>query len=105
VDPFAAALDVLFFAPGSSEAFYTPRGGAERPNPIRVIRGQPDKAVGFGAQQVIEGTNVFEIRKSDVAEPEKGSIVRIGTARFKLLGEPMTDVEGLSTTIGGSPVA
>ena len=104
MDPFAAALDVLFFAPGSSEAFYTPKGGAERPAPIRVIRGQPDKAVGFGEQQVIEGTNVFEIRKSDVAEPEKGSIVRIGTTRFKLLGEPMTDVEGLSTTIGGSPV-
>jgi hypothetical protein len=104
MDPFAAALDVLFFAPGSSEAFYTPRGGAEQPAPIRVIRGQPDKAVGFGEQQVIEGTNVFEIRKSDVAEPEGGSIVRIGNTRFKLLGEPMTDVEGLSTTIGGSPV-
>ena len=105
MDPFAAALDVLFFAPGSSEAFYTPTGGAERPNPIRVIRGQPDKAVGFGEQQVIEGTNVFEIRKSDVAEPVKGSLVRIAEAKFKLLGEAMLDVEGMTWTIGGSSVA
>lgn len=105
MDPFAAALDVLFSAPGSSEAFYTPKGGAERPNPIRVIRGQPDKAVSFGEQQVIEGTNVFEIRKSEVAEPVKGSIVRIADVQFKLLGEAMLDVEGMTWTIGGSPVA
>jgi len=105
VDPFAAALDVLFFAPGSSEAFYTPKGGAERPTPIRVIRGQPDRSVGFGSQQVIEGTNVFEIRKSDVPEPETGAFIRIGDARYKLLGQPMVDLEGLSNTIGGSPVS
>ncbi len=105
MDPFAAALDVLFFAPGSSEAFYTPKGGSEQPAPVRVIRGQPDKAVGFGEQQVIEGTNVFEIRKSDVTEPVKGSLIRIGDVRFKLLGEAMLDVEGMTWTIGGSPVA
>ncbi|PTQ59747.1 hypothetical protein C8J26_2599 [Sphingomonas aurantiaca] len=105
MDPFAAALDVLFFAPGSSEAFYTPKGGVERPTPIRVIRGQPDKSVGFGEQQVIEGTNVFEIRKSDVAEPERGAVIRMGDARYKLLGEAMLDLEGLSNTIGGSPVS
>ncbi len=105
MDPFAAALDVLFFAPGASEAFYTPGGAAEQPSPIRVIRGQPDKAVGFGEQQVIEGTNVFEIRKSDVTQPLKGSVVRIGDVRFKLLGEAMLDVEGMTWTIGGSPVA
>lgn len=105
MDPFAAALDVLFFAPGSSEAFYTPKGGSEQPVPVRVIRGQPDKAVGFGEQQVIEGTNVFEIRKSDVTEPVKGSLIRIGDVRFKLLGEAMLDVEGMTWTIGGSPVA
>jgi hypothetical protein len=105
MDPFAAALDVLFYAPGSDEAFYTPRGGAERPDPIRVIRGQPDREVGFGGQQVVEGTNVFEIRKSDVADLQRGAIVRIGVVRFKLLGEAMTDVEGLSSTIGGSQVA
>ena len=102
MDPFAAALDVLFFAPGSDEAFYTPRGGAERPDPIRVIRGQPDKAVGFSGQQVVEGTNVFEFRKSDVAEPVKGSVIRIADVRFKLLGEAMIDVEGMTWTIGGS---
>ena len=54
---------------------------------------------------MIEGTNVFEIRKSEVAEPVKGSLVRIGEVRFKLLGEAMLDVEGMTWTIGGSPVA
>jgi hypothetical protein len=105
MDPFAMALDVLFYAPGSEEAFYTPKGGAERVAPIRVIRGQPDKSVGFGGGQVIEGTNVFEIRKSDVSAPSNGDIVRILTTRFKLLGQAMGDVEGLSTTIGGSPLS
>ncbi len=99
------ALDVLFYAPGSDEAFYTSRGGAERAQPIRVIRGQPDKSVGFGGGQIVEGTNAFEIRKSDVADPASGDIIRIDTAQFKLLGEAMIDVEGLSFTIGGSLIA
>jgi hypothetical protein len=104
MDPFALALDALFSAPGSKEVTYYPKDGPGRAG-VRVIFGQPDKAVGFGEQQIIEGTNVFEIRVSDVSMPAKGDIVVIGDVTYKLLGEPMLDVEGLTWTIGGSPVA
>lgn len=104
MDPFALALDALFSAPGSKEVAYYPKDGVGRTG-VRVILGQPDKSVGFGEQQIIEGTNVFEIRVSDVTMPAKGDIVVIGDATYKLLGEPMLDVEALTWTIGGSLVA
>lgn len=103
MDPFALALDALFSAPGSKEVTYYPKDGPGRVG-VRVILGQPDQTVGFGGQQIIEATNVFEIRVSDVAMPAKGDVVVIGPATYKLLGEPMLDVEGLTWTIGGNLV-
>ncbi|MDQ2735494.1 MAG: hypothetical protein M3Y55_10995 [Pseudomonadota bacterium] len=105
MDPFAAALDALFYAPGSDAAAYTPRNGLLYPALIRVIRSQPDAAVPFGRGQIIEGTNVFEIRKRDVALPESGARLVLTAGTFKLLGAPRLDVEGRTWTIGGTEAA
>ena len=105
MDPFATALDALFHAPGSAAATFTPKGGVPAPDPIRVIRRQPDKAIGFGDGQIIEGTNAFEIRRSEVSEPKRGDQLKIGATTFKLLGDAMLDVEGMTWTIGGSALS
>ncbi|OWK29205.1 head-tail joining protein [Sphingomonas dokdonensis] len=105
-DPFAAALDALFEMPGSAAAVYQPIAGTP-PFPIRVIRAQPDE---LGPRGVIQATNHFDIRRSDVAHPQRGDVVAIGGAiqagaitggeMFELIGTPMSDVEGLTWTIG-----
>jgi len=112
VDPFAQALDAIFVAPGSTAAIYSPVDG--EPFGIRVIRSQPDETVSFGSGQVILETNIFQIRRSDVAHPDRedrvilgGELVDgeiLGGDPFKLSGEPMLDTEGLTWTVGASPL-
>ncbi len=98
MDPFAAALDALFNAPGSAAAVYVPVDGF--PTDIRVIRSQPDVNTSFGDSQIIQATNVFEIRRSEVAAPTHGGRLMIGDEIFAIQGDGRLDVEGLTWTIG-----
>ena len=93
-DPFAAGLEVLFRAPGSAAAVYTPVNGPAAN--VRVIRSQPDEVVGTGGRQVIESTNSFELRRSEVAEPRKGDYIQIGADAFVIAAKPRLDAEGLT---------
>lgn len=102
MDPFAVALDAQFFAPGSSEAVYIPVSGPPPADPIRVIRSQPDEEVRFGDGSVIQGTNLFLIRRSEVAAPQKGGKIISDGATFTLRGEAMLDVEGLTWRMGAT---
>lgn len=101
-DPFSAGLRVIFGGPASVEAYYQPKGADPLPQPIRVIRGQPDDTVRFGDGSVIIGTNLFEIQRADVARPGDGDRLVIGTSSFELLGDAVLDTEGLTWRIGGS---
>lgn len=110
-DPFAAALDAMFFAPGSAAAVYQPIDGSA-PFPVRVIRGQPDE---LGPRNTVQATNVFDLRRSEVLRPVHGDTIAIGGEivagaitggeMFELIGTPMLDVEGITWTIGGDPLA
>ena len=104
-DPHTAALDALFHAPGSAAALYTPPGEPQLDDPIRVIRSQPDQDVTFGGSRTVQGTNVFEIRVSDVAKPAKDGLLQLGSTDFRLLGDAMLDVEGLTHAIGAEELA
>ncbi|TCP30697.1 hypothetical protein [Sphingomonas sp. BK235] len=104
-DPFSASLGVFYRGPGSVEAQYQPRGAAAPlPGSIRVIRGQPDSEANLAETRTIEGTNVFEIQRADVAEPRHGDTLIIAGTSFRLLGDAMLDLEGLSWKIGGSEI-
>ncbi|USU06891.1 hypothetical protein NF699_09600 [Sphingomonadaceae bacterium OTU29LAMAA1] len=108
MDPFAAALDAHFIAPGSAAAVYVPQGGA--PVPIRVIRSQPDTSANYQQTRVIQQANAFDMRISDVPAPTPGDRIIVGAAlidgaivggeAFEILGDPMKDVEGLTWTCG-----
>lgn len=101
MDPFAAALDVMFNAPGSLGVSYQAGTGWSRP--VRTIRSQPDVDAPFGQGRVVEGTNLFQFRKSEVPEPKAGDLIILDFEIFELAGEAMKDVEGLTWTIGGFP--
>ena len=108
-DPFAAALDALFNAPGSAAAAYQSISGTA-PVPIRIIRAQPDE---LGPRNIVQATNTFDLRRSEVSDPAHGDTVVIGGMivdgaivggePFVLIGTPMLDVEGITWTIGADP--
>lgn len=104
MDPFVAALDALYHAPGSAAAVYRPGGGDPVHDPIRIIRSQGDTDVPYGTAAVVAGTDTLSFRKSDVAEPNAGDIIEIGAAHFSLIGEARTDVEGLEWTCEAEPI-
>lgn len=104
VDPFVAALDAQFHAPGSAAAFYTPFDDAPLVDPIRVIRAQPDVESPFGDERTVHSTNIFLIRRSEVEQPLRNDQLDLDGAVFLLNGEPMLDVEGMTWTCGAMPL-
>lgn len=101
-DPFAAGLGALFGGPASVAADYF-AGGAGAAVPIRVVHGQPDGQVEWGEQAIVAASNMFEIRRADVAQPAAGDVLALTAGRFVLTGEPRLDVEGLTWSCGAEP--
>ncbi|WP_294312750.1 hypothetical protein [uncultured Sphingomonas sp.] len=102
MDPFAAALDAQFNAPGSAAAVYIPADGYSAD--IRIIRSQPDVDVPYGSRRVVQASNAFEIRKSEVESPAAGDRLMIGDTVYEILGDAMLDVEGLTWSCGADVV-
>lgn len=112
-DPFAAALDAQFNAPGSAAADYIVFG--DPAIPIRIIISQPDRDDQFGASQIISRTVMINIRRSDVPTPVVGAGLQVGvrasdgtlavTGEYWLTDEPMLDVEGMTWMCGAQDVA
>ena len=110
MDPFAAALDAVFTAPGSVAAVYQPIEGSP-PFPLRIIRAQPDE---MGPRGMVQGTNVLDLRRADVPGPQHGDIVAIGGEiidgaitggeQLEIYGTARLDTEGMTWTVGAEPL-
>jgi hypothetical protein len=113
MDPFAAGLAALFYAPGSAAAAYQPVDGP--PFMVRVICGRPDLTGGYGETEIIHGSRQLELQRSEVPAPAEGDLIAIGGMIvagaivggevLRLVGDPIGDVEGLSWRIGAEPYA
>lgn len=113
-DPFAAALDALFDAPGSAAAEFWPGNGDEAYR-IRVIRSRGDQTQRFGDGQVIIDGEILDVRISEVPSITRGDRLRIGVIddddvflpvdHLIITGEPLTDVEGITFTVGAQRIA
>ncbi|KQM65791.1 hypothetical protein ASE75_06050 [Sphingomonas sp. Leaf17] len=108
-DPYQAALDALFWAPGSSPAIFQPAEGS--PIAIRVIRSAPDRTTGFGDSRVLDNAaTLIEIRRSEVNAPASGDFIAIegrivdgqvvGGEVFEIFGDPVLDLERIGWTCG-----
>lgn len=103
VDPFALALDALFYAPGSADAVYQPASGPSVP--IRVIRSAPDRETRFGDGRILNNAGtVLELRRSEVPNPTSGESVMIGGETFQIFGDPVLDIERIGWTCGATAV-
>jgi len=78
-------LDVTF-AEFGIDALYTPQGGIAKD--IRVIATRPDEIVGFGNTRVHTETALFEVRASEVAQPNPGDLLTIDGTDYVVQGEP-----------------
>lgn len=113
IDPFASALDAIFHAPGSEAAEHTSVYGVHTPD-VRIIRGRNDQMARLGSGQIVTGSIIVEIRKSDVADLQDGDTLIAGYLddagefvpgeELRLTGEAVGDAEGLAWTIGAEPV-
>lgn len=112
-DPFAAALDAQFHAPGSVAADYVGADGAT--SPIRAILSRPDQTDTFAGGQVISRTVIIDIRRTEIADPQPDDMVRVGTrdesgvltveAIYQLTDEPISDVEAMTWSCGAQEMA
>jgi hypothetical protein len=82
---FAGAVDATFAAFGI-DAVYTPVGGEAVP--VRVIARRPDTIVGFGETRILAETATFEVRASEVANPQPDDQLTVGGDTLVIQGEP-----------------
>lgn len=112
MDPFQAALDAIFTAPGSLEASYQHATG-DFPV-IRILLARPDETTTFRGSRIVQATYEISIRKSEIGAPIAGAeltilgqefpqVSGVITNRLRLTGDPMIDAEGLTWTCGAEP--
>lgn len=112
MDPFAAALDALFSAPGSAAAVYQPSGGV--PRAVRIILSNPEDDVNYGGGRARIRGKVVEIRRVDAPAAKSGDVIAIGATivdgaivggdpMLTIAGEPRGDIEGLTWFCGTDP--
>lgn len=88
-----ATIDAGFQAFGIPATFQA--GGIGTPVSITVMRSQPD--ITFQAGQIggVQGTNVFDVRVSEVPVMNTGDTLAIGDEVFKVQAPPKKDEQGL----------
>jgi len=82
---FAGAVDATFAAFGI-DALYTPAGG--EPVSVRIIARRPDTIVGFGDTRIHAETATFEVRASEVANPQPDDQLIVDGQTFLIQGDP-----------------
>lgn len=110
-DPFATGLGALFAAAGSVAAVYVPAGAP--PYPVRAILGGKDEELPVGGGAIVAAVTIIQLRRAQVPAPEKGDFVVLGGVIvdgkvvggdvYELTGEPMSDIERITWTIGAEP--
>ncbi|MEC7932380.1 MAG: hypothetical protein VX218_08830 [Pseudomonadota bacterium] len=107
-DPFASALDAIFHGPGSEAAELLTIYGQRIPN-VRIIRTKTDREMRFGDGQMNTAKFTVDIRRAQAPKLSEGDRLFVGTTvneefvpaeELALTGEPTSDVEGITWTIG-----
>jgi hypothetical protein len=95
VNAFSAAIDTIFADPNmAADAFWTPRGGWVA-TPCRLILTRPDDVTDFGGARLVSSTILADVRVTEIASPNAGDRIEIGTERYTIQGKPRRDRERL----------
>ncbi|OSM07356.1 head-tail joining protein [Magnetofaba australis] len=90
---FDLAVDAVFQNFGVP-ATYTPVSGGTA-TAITVLAKRPDEVVGFGETRIAAEISLFEIRASDIADPQAGDVITLNGIDYTVQGTPSRDAERL----------
>jgi hypothetical protein len=95
---FQEMIDALFADSAMArDIVYTPVAGL--PQTIRAVIKSPDRIVDVRDIAIHTPTLVVDVRVSDVATPQEGDTLTIGTLLYVVQGEPVRDAENLVWTL------
>ncbi len=95
---FQEMIDALFAdAALARTVIYTPVASAART--LRAVIKSPDRIVGVREMAIHTPTLVVDVRVLDVATPQEGDTLTIGTLLYAVQGEPVRDAENLVWTL------
>jgi len=95
---FEAMIDALFADPALARTvLYTPVAGTART--IRAVIKSPDRVIDVRDIAIHTPTLVVDVRVSDIATPQAGDTLTIGTLLYAVQGEPVRDAENLVWTL------
>jgi len=86
---FAAAVDLLFEQLGEEATYHFKAGGAQG---VRVMPKRNDVVASFGDTRAVKQTGLFDLRKSEIANPVAGDRLELADGSWReLQGKPMTE--------------
>ena len=95
---FQEMIDALFANSAMARTVtYTPVAGL--PQTMRVVIKSPDRIVDVRDIAIHTPTLVVDVRVSDIATPQEGDTLTIGTLLYAVQGEPVRDAENLVWTL------
>ena len=99
MNAFAIAVDRLFSHADMAVAAVWISGSTSEERPIRVIRRAPDRITDFGSARIVSDTTTVDVRVIELADPQPGDLIILGTQSFVIQGEPVRDAERLIWTL------
>ena len=95
---FSEMIDALFADPALARTVtYAPVAAA--PQLVRAVIRSPDRIVDVGDIAIHTPTLLVDVRTSEVATPQAGDLLTIGTLLYAVQGEPVHDAEHLVWTL------
>ena len=95
---FQEMIDALFSNSSlAQDIVYTPVAGT--PKTIRAVIKSPDRIVDVREMAIHSPILVVDVRVSDIATPQEGDTLTIGTLLYAVQGEPVRDAENLIWTL------
>jgi hypothetical protein len=95
---FQEMIDALFANSAMARTVtYTPVAGL--PQTIRAVIKSPDRVIDVRDIAIHTPTLVVDVRVSDIATPQEGDTLTIGTLLYAVQGEPVRDAENLVWTL------
>jgi hypothetical protein len=91
-DSARLTVDTIFNKFGRA-ASYQLNSGEQRG--VLIIWRMPDRVMDVADSFVKSGTDLFEIRVSEIENPLAGELIYLDHFQFKVYGEPMLDQHGL----------
>ena len=95
---FQEMIDALFADSAMARTVtYTPVAGL--PQTMRAVIKSPDRVIDVRDIAIHTPTLVVDVRVSDIATPQEGDTLAIGTLLYAVQGEPVRDAENLVWTL------